>query len=228
MILQIANIKRDSTLLPVVVDKDRLDSIKSKIVSSEALTDEDMLFYDETANAIMSVLKKQGGATDAAFLFIQLPLIHSEMLLDFIDKVCDEESPLAAYCAITLNRATDSDYRHDELMTILVSKGDIPLLIESVKTLPDVPMNNVLKKLDVATADEKRSWNSNIVIEAKLLHKDFCENLAKPSDRKLSDNENSVDDIVTEDIEGKLSLLTGIMSKSKGLIKKAKNISGDQ
>lgn len=228
MILTIANIKRDTESLAVSVDKDLFELIKIKIVNNELLTDEEMLAYDETANDIMKTLKSKDSVVDTAFLLMQLPFIHRDMFIAFIDKVCDEESPVAAYYGINLNIATNSDYQYDRLMTILVSKGSMELLIEAVKTLPDMPMNDVLKKLDAATAAEKESWNGDIVIEAKKLYKDFCDNLRKKSESRLSRNMDSSisGNEVGDDLNENSGLLNGVISKSKDLMKKKPKILG--
>lgn len=213
--LKIANVQQDPLSLPFIIDSDRLKRIAVLIKSGENVPDEDVVFFDETANSVMDILRSGDKTREVAFLLIQMPFLHSKMMFEFIDTACNEEDDVACYYALKLNNAVDSDYRYDDLVSILLLKASVPLLIECVRTLPDLPIDLILKKVGAAPAEEKADWNNEVVSEAARLYADFCNDLSKKSSNTLHSEEAPLEEDGNAKVkDGKFVSIVGNKIKS--------------
>lgn len=189
--VKIANVSKRVDSLPVIIDRDMLISIKAKVDNKESLTPDDCLYFDEIANKIMDVVREEGQIVNAAFLLKQLPFIHKNMINEYIENVCESESPIAAFYAIELNSSINSNDRHDDLVAIIINNGSIPLLIESVRAIPDIPILSIVKKVNLSNQEDIGLWSDSIVAEAKIMYKDLCERLKIPVEPTQSESENT-------------------------------------
>lgn len=181
--LNIAHITKEIQELPLQIDSDRLHSIKTALESSDSIELEDRFYFDTIANEIMRIANKKGQTTIAAFLIMQLPFLHSDMVSDYIECVYRDENPIAAYFAIQLNIATRSIEDNDKLISIIIENGDVPLWIESIRNIPKMPIEVIIKKVSQVNDEHVELWNREVGTQAKLMYKDFCESLKTTIDR---------------------------------------------
>ncbi|MBO6223846.1 MAG: hypothetical protein J6N72_00085, partial [Psychrobacter sp.] len=85
--LNIAHITKYIKDLPFQIDKSRLDAIKNSLENDIPIELEERFYYDTIANDIMKIANKKEGTTTAAFLIMQLPFVHTEMVSNYIEAV---------------------------------------------------------------------------------------------------------------------------------------------
>lgn len=194
--LKIAHVTREVLLLPFLIDKDRLLLIERSLKENLPLEIEDRFYFDTIANDIAAISERNGGTTDAAFLMLQLPFLPMSMVSHYIECVCRDENPLGAYFAVQLNGAINSDDRNDELIGIIINKGDIALWIESVRNIPSMPIETIIRQVSLAETDQMDLWNKEVGEQAREMYNNFCESLMKPID---IDNSDDIDDSTSDD-----------------------------
>ena len=181
--LNIAHITKEISQLPFQRDRDRLNLVKSALENNEPLELEDRFYFDTIANDITRVADKKGETTTAAFLMMQLPFLHADMVSHYIECVFRDENPIGAYFAVQLNGAIKSIEHNDRLISIIIDNGDVPLWIESVRNIPNIPIEVIIKKVSQANSEYMQLWDKEVGAQAKLMHKEFCESLKNPIER---------------------------------------------
>ena len=187
--IRIAHITKQRLSLPFVWDRNRIIAIKTAIQNKEPLQLDDRFYYDRIANDIMSVIKKRNQTTTAAFLIVQLPLLHMDIVNEYIEAVLRDKNPLGAYFAIRLKEAVkteeqaiDSSDHYDDLISIILQYGDVPLWIESLRHLPNMPLEEMIVKVGMKSSEDISLWNREIGTQAKSAYEDILRSLETPVD----------------------------------------------
>lgn len=181
--LQIAHITMDKRDLPFQIDTDRLNFIKDRLQNKEEIEVEDRFYYDGILSDIITVANSKGNTTTAAFLLLQLPFINPDIIKHYIECVYRDESAIGAYFALLLSRELENTDYNDKLISILIDKGDISLWIESVRSLPNIPIEVIIKKVSALDSDANALWDKEIGEQAKSMYETFFDSLKNPIER---------------------------------------------
>lgn len=226
--LRIAHVTRERSSLPFKWDNERILAIKEDIQSNKPLEIDERFYYDYIANDIMTLIEKSGSSTTAAFLIMQLPFFHVDIIDRYIEAVDRDKNPLGAYFAITLKEAVKTEEEkagagdnYEDLIKIILEYGDVPLWIESIRNLPSMPMEDIIKKVGLSSKEHIALWNKEIGAQAKKSYEELLESLKTPV--KPRPKEPVIEEVQNEEIaQTRLHKLKGRLGSPINAIKNLK------
>lgn len=181
--LKIAHISMDKNKLPFQIDVDRLNLIRDRLQNNEEIEIEDRFYYDGILSDIITVADTPGKTTIAAFLLLQLPFINLDTIKHYIECVYRDENAIGAYFSLLISRELETTDYNDKLISILIDKGDIELWIESVRNLPNIPIEVIIKRISMLDSDTNSLWDKEIGSQAKEIYSAFLDSLKNPIER---------------------------------------------
>lgn len=181
--LKIAHIVMDINNLPFQIDLDRLNLVKDRLQNNEEINVEDRFYYDGIISDIITIADTPGKTTVAAFLLLQIPFINPDIIKHYIECVYRDEDAISAYFSLLLSRELETDEFNEKLISILIEKGDMPLWIESVRNIPNMPIEAIIKKISMLDSEANSVWNKEIGAQAKEMYDNFLDSLNNPIER---------------------------------------------
>lgn len=224
-VLTIAHIQRSKAQLPLKIDNSVLERIVVAVNNKSDILEEDRFYYDTIANKILSIAIDGQDPLTAAFLLIQLPLIHTEIIYDFLASTLKHQDPVAAFYAVKLIGSIDIKIDTQDFIDIIITKGDTKLWIESVRQIDKMPINAILQKIALVDSDQSQLWSNEIWHQALSNYNQITEGLKKPIDisRINEASTPSEEDISEEDSQPKINKVLEALKKPKALLSRSKN-----
>lgn len=199
-LLKIAHIEKDIYSLPLIIDLKRMESIKAALSIGVDLKDDDRFYFDTVAGDIMNIANKEGDILTCAFLLKQLPILHSEIINEFRALVLKQEHPIGAYFALQLNRAINEESNNADFISIILNKGSVELWVESVRNIPQMPVNEIIKNIEGLDKADAKLWSKEMGREAKRKYNETINALYRPIDIDTNAS-GAVEEVKQEDIK---------------------------